>query len=454
MTLPDGFIKMLDGLGPEYSALADTLTDSAPEVAVRLNRAKLDRHGLSSLPVTEGAAPVAWCADGFVLKARPAFTLDPALHQGLYYVQDASSMAVGAAVRLAAAIIGEKNRPLRFLDACAAPGGKTTAAIAALPPETFVVANEFDPRRAAVLSENLSKWGRSAIVTTGNAAEPWRLPGFFDIIAADVPCSGEGMMRKEPQAVAQWSPGLVESCASLQAEIVASLWDALTPGGVMIYSTCTFNPVENEEIVARLIDFCDAEPLRIPELETDGVLGAHPGYMFPVYHFLPGLVPGEGQFVAMVRKPLITSGGETRLPRVQQQTVRVPEYLDGDYVYSQDKDGRITALPAAHRALAAAVAATRRVRQAGIEIGTMKGRDIIPAQPLASAIDLRHNAFPTAAVDLDTALAYLRRQSVTLPEATPRGHTVLTYGGAPLGFVKNLGNRTNNLYPAPWRILH
>ena len=452
MNLPEGFVRMLAGLGPEYTAMAETLTDTAPEVAVRLNRAKIARYG-TPLEVTASGRPVAWADAGFVLASRPSFTLDPAMHQGLYYVQDASSMAAAAAVKLAAEKLDITDRPLRYLDACAAPGGKTTAAMDVLPADAFVVANEYDPRRASILDENLAKWGRPATVTVGNAADPWRLPGFFDIITADVPCSGEGMMRKDPQAVAQWTEGLVQSCASLQIDIVSSLWEALAPGGFLIYSTCTFNAAENEGVISWMIDNLGAQPVQIPELEVDGVLGPHLGYMLPVYHFLPGLVPGEGQFVAMVRKPLNATTGHTRMPRPAERPATMPKYLDGDYSYFKQKDGTIYARPTAHLPLIAAVSAARHVRRSGIEIGVEKGRDIIPAQPLAMAIDLHPDAFTTAEVDRDTALDYLRRQSITLPADTPRGHVLITHAGAPLGFVKHLGNRSNNLYPTPWRIL-
>lgn len=452
MTLPAEFVKMLEWLGLEYAALPETLTATRPETAVRINRAKTDRYGVS-LSVIDGARPVEWCADGFILPERPPFTLDPALHQGLYYVQDASSMAVCAAVSKAIATVDTSGRPLRYLDACAAPGGKTTAALNILPRDAFVVANEYDSRRASILVENLSKWGVSAAVTVGSAADPWKLPRFFDVIAADVPCSGEGMMRKDPQAVEQWSPGLVESCARLQHEIVDSLWEALAPGGVLIYSTCTFNVSENEEIIKHLVSRHGAEPIAIPALELEGVLGVHSGYDFPAYHFLPGLVPGEGQFVAMVRKPADQVSGKIRLPRDVRRPAKDPGWLDGEYVYSEEKNGILNVVPAAHQTLIAAVGAARRLRQAGIEVATVKGRDLIPSQPLAMARDLRSDAFPIAEVDQATALEYLRRQAIVLPSDAPRGHVMLMHGGAPLGFVKNLGTRTNNLYPAAWRIL-
>lgn len=443
------FVKMLEGMGDPFATLPSVLTGTAPEVSVRVNRAK-------GAVVSSDADRVAWCADGYYLAERPRFTFDPALHQGLYYVQDASSMAQAAAVRRAVELLGG-DASLRYLDACAAPGGKTTAAISALPAGAFVVANEYDPRRTSILTENLAKWGVSAIVTRGDASKISGLDGFFDIIAADVPCSGEGMMRKDAEAVAQWTPALVAECAARQRNIVDCLWDALRPGGIMIYSTCTFNIDEDERIVAYLIDNLGAEPVDIPALALPGIIGAVGGYTFPVYRFIPGQIRGEGLFMAMVRKP---GDAKASTPRVRgtkgakaPKAPAVPAYLDGEWRYEFGADGIVTALPAPHVPLADAVAAACRVVSRGITVGEIKGKDLIPSQSLAMAQALRCDAFPSVEVDRDTAVAYLRREAIILPDGTPRGFVLLMFNSAPLGFVKNLGNRANNLYPAPWRIL-
>jgi 16S rRNA C967 or C1407 C5-methylase (RsmB/RsmF family) len=232
MELPDKFIEYITKLNAEVlNGLCDTLANTAPSVSVRPNR-------LKGITAPEGARRVPWHDAGFYLAEREQFTFDPAMHQGLYYVQDASSMIVGTIV---AKLTGD-GVAVRYLDACAAPGGKTTAAIDALPTGSLVVANEYVPQRAAILAENVMKWGYPRIVVTrGDTARYTKLPAFFDIIATDVPCSGEGMMRKDAEAVAQWSPALVEECAQRQRMIVDNLWGSLRTGGYLIYSTCTFN---------------------------------------------------------------------------------------------------------------------------------------------------------------------------------------------------------------------
>lgn len=453
-TLPEEFIERLHALGHDaFRRLPEVIGQGQSPVAVRINRARRSDGLLSDLS-PDGIVP--WNPDGIYLASRPAFTSDPRLHQGVYYVQDASSMAVRAAVVEAVGSLGVAGRPLRYLDACAAPGGKTTAAVDALPPSAFVVANEADPRRAQILIENIAKWGATACVTAADASRVALPDAFFDIIAADVPCSGEGMMRKDEFAVAQWSPALVRECAALQRRIVANLWGALRPGGFLIYSTCTFNVDENEAVVSYMINDLGGEPVRLP-LDYDGVLGAVGGYDLPVYRFVPGQIRGEGLFVAMVRKPDDTSA-QPRVPQKVRLKVKTPKglpalagMLRGDYVPVADAPLRV--VPAAHLALYDYLGRFVKPVYAGIEPGTVKGKDFIPSQHLALSRDFRRN-FPEHEVDLAAAQAYLRRESVVLPADTPRGTLLLTHRGNPLGWVKNLGNRANNQYPDNWRVRH
>lgn len=382
---------------PNPQGLLDALSSGSPCVAIRHNRRK---HGGPA----DGANTVPWCDLGEYLPERRRFTFDPAFHQGRYYVQDPSSMSIAAVI----ASLG-LTRPVAYLDACAAPGGKTTAAIDALPDGSFVVANEYDPARADALIENLTRWGATDVAVTVGATD--RLARYgeatFDVIAADVPCSGEGMMRKEPRAVEQWTPALVEQCAALQRDIVGNLWPMLRPGGYFIYSTCTFSPQENEDNVEWLCHEFGAERLPLPFGETEGVIGGH---------FYPHLVRGEGLFIALLRK----SG----------------ENLQPDPSVCEKRLRKAT-----------------RVAMFGVERTELKGRDEIPTHRAILATDWRRGSLPESEVDTDTALKFLHRDAITLPEGTPRGIVVLTYEGLPLGLVKNLGTRANNLLPKQHRIL-
>lgn len=447
MSLPPGFIAMLDAMGQSMAGVAEALEGPAAPAAIRLN-------ALKGGTAPEGGEAVEWCKGGYYLPERPRFTLDPALHQGLYYVQDASSMAHAAAVAEASRVVGNES-PLRFLDACAAPGGKTIAAVDALPQDALIIANEADPRRCSVLVENVVKHGSGRVAVNRGDASTLKAPaGFFDIIAADVPCSGEGMMRKEAVAASQWSPALVASCAALQRSIVDNLWRLLRPGGCFIYSTCTFNTSENEEIVDHIVNDLGADVLPVPALDLPEIAGAA-GRDYPAYRFLPGRVRGEGQFIALLRKH-----GDAPAARIKPQkpaktkTLMDPsQYLDGQWTGETTREG-VTAVDSRHTALLTELGRTMHLVYKGVELGTLKGRDFIPAQALAMASALRKDAFASVEVDRDTALQFLARQAIVLPEGSPRGIVLLTRGGHPLGFVKNLGNRSNNLYPASWRILN
>lgn len=454
--LPEEFTARLRSL--ELDFLIEALAEGKPEVSVRLNAAK----GVTPqmLPfATDGR--VGWCDTGFYLPERPLFTADPLFHQGGYYVQEASSMIHNYIVGY---LCRDLDAPVRLLDACAAPGGKTTAAIAALPGDALVVANEIIPQRAAVLRENIIKWSHPAsIVTRSDTASFRRLRDSFDIVMADVPCSGEGMMRKEAEAVAQWSPSLVEECAERQREIVENLWPALRPGGYFIYSTCTFNRSENEAIVERIIADFGAESIEIPVEESWGIA---PGIDTSAHclRFFPGRVRGEGLFVAVLRKPgsLQSSPRPRRnkkaparaeaTRRLLQQAARFidPAHRDEMTIYA-DAD-RIMAFPEAHFEALRLISRECEVIHEGVPLATLKGRDLIPSHSLALSPLRDPDSFPLAALGRDDALAYLSGEAPRLPDSTPRGFTLLTYGGLPLGFAKNLGNRANNLYPSPWRI--
>lgn len=451
--LPQPFINditQLAQLEPRVNGLIDSLLNTPRSVAVRFNPGKLVTTPATVANTAVGSR-VPWCDNAFYLPSRPAFTLDPALHQGLYYVQDASSMFIAYIIKA----ITDRDTPVTYLDACAAPGGKSTAAIDALPHGSLVVANEWDYRRAEILRENLIKWGYpGCVVSRGDTKRYSTLRSTFDIIAADVPCSGEGMMRKDAEAVAQWSPALVNECADRQRLILDNLWPALRPGGYLIYSTCTFNRHENEEIIEYMIEQYGAEAVNIEADRFDGILPAI-GLAAPCYRFMPHLVDGEGLFMALLRKPGDTAS--TRQDKLKEQlraklSFKLPPWMPGELSPLLCGNTLYGILPA-HRHLVDRLSAALDVIMPGVEIATLKGRDLIPSHGLALSTTLDTSLTATATVDHDTALAYLRRDTVTLPPDAPRGHLLLLHNDHPLGWVKNLGNRANNLYPATWRIL-
>lgn len=490
------FVKMLADIGdPRFQLLADTLENTPPEVSVRLNPLK-DGEGTSV--ARESSGRVAWWPQGGAyLATRPRFTLDPALHQGRYYVQDASSMVTAAVARAISrtAEFGNGTTPLLWLDACAAPGGKSTAALDGLPAGSLVVANEYDYGRAEILKENLAKWGNPAtVVSRGDTARFSRLDSLFDVVAVDAPCSGEGMMRKDLTAREQWSPSLVEECCSRQREILDNLWGCLRPGGFLVYSTCTFNLRENELMVDWLRKEYGAETVDLPieggmdgEVAVDGVAPTR------AMRFIPGRIKGEGLFMAVLRKPgrftpailddslpkrktkgnrkssqgnasrkatksarcsqSSPSASSTQISQQSRATLLswLAPAVREDYEMVETHVG-LSFFPSRWGDVLPLLLDSLDVISVGVEAVEVKGKDLIPTQQLALSAIISREAFPCVEVGEKEAVDYLARESVTLPDGVGRGFVLLTFGGYPLGFVKNLGNRANNLYPKEWRV--
>lgn len=447
MTLSADFIAQMRAILPdEADALLAAITSTEPSVAIRVNPLKAPAHAAPAL------RRVPWCDAGRYLAEREPFTFDVDFQSGRYYVQDASSMFIHHVLRHLV------KEPVRYLDLCAAPGGKTTTAISALPQGSMVVANEIVNARARVLCENLQKWGAPRCVVTCNAPHHFgRLSHFFDVVAADVPCSGEGMMRKDEQACRQWSPALVKQCADLQRSIIADVWDALRPGGLLIYSTCTYNTLENEQMLAWMVHEYGAEPVAVPVPEQWHIHPAIEGNL-PCYRFMPHRTEGEGLFMAVLRKP-DAPRKEVRLKKAKATKAKplpVPKDVrfrlkDADHFDFSVVNDEVVAVPADMAPIMPAFA-DLNVMHMGVNVGAMKGKNCVPSHSLALSSALNPAAFPTCEVDYLAAMAFLRGEALSLPQA-PRGYVLLTYHSQPIGFVNNLGNRANNLYPKAWRVL-
>ena len=431
MQLPEEFIiRTKNLLGNEWEALEQALNEESP-VSIRLNPRKITLDSLSeALPLSE---PVTWAVNGYYLSNRPSFTFDPLFHAGCYYVQEASSMILEH-------FVGNYfPQPAKILDLCAAPGGKSTHLSALLPDESLLIANEVIRSRANILAENLIKWGNpNTIVTQNDPVEIGRsLPDFFDVIVADLPCSGEGMFRKDPAAISEWSANNVRLCAERQRRIVADVWQALKPGGILIYSTCTYNWEENEENLEWICQKFDAELLEEPR------------------RLMPHITKGEGFFIAGIRKKTLDIRHKTL--DIKSNALRSSPFAfclspPNNFTFVSDST-RWIAVPDIHYSDYLQVKNKLRILSAGITLGEMKGQDRIPAHGLAMSNALSETAFPQWEVDKKTALSYLRKDVLqTIPKELPKGHVLITYKAHPLGFIKNIGIRANNLYPQEWRI--
>ncbi len=354
--------------------------------------------------------PVPWCKDGYWLNRRPDFTLDPLLHAGCYYVQEAGSMFLDEVLRQYV------TRPVVMLDLCAAPGGKSTLARAALPTGSILYSNEPDHHRANILMENMQKQGHPDVIVTNNFANDYRKAKLqFDVILTDVPCSGEGMFRKDEGAIREWNLQNVQKCRNLQRTIIEEIWHCLRNGGILIYSTCTLNTSENEENVRWIAEELGADILPV-KVDADWNINGSllDGFNSPVYRFIPGVTKSEGLFMAVLRK-------------------------HGEACRKKNRDNSKL-----HKAL--------RIISDGHPQPIIKGRDKIPVHAEAMLYNLDKNKYPHAELSLEQALSYLRHEAVQLDSDMPKGYVIVTYNGHALGFVKNLGSRANNLYPQEWRI--
>lgn len=457
MQLPDEFTsRMKDMLGEsEYDQFDKAIKSTSP-TSIRVNPLK------PSMDIPYGQI-VPWCKTGRYLEQRPSFTFDPLFHAGSYYVQEASSMFVN---HIISTLISE---PSTVLDLCAAPGGKSTLAISALPQGSVLIANEIVRQRANILAENITKWGNPNTIVTNNCASDFQPLGpIFDLIICDAPCSGEGMFRKDPQSIDEWSTANVAMCQERQREILSDIWQCLKPGGLLIYSTCTYNTLENEENAVWAAEQLGAELLSI-DIPSEWNISNNKlsNSNFNVYRFFPHKTQGEGFFACIMRKnsdaeisPTRTpknkehkkgadnrKGKELPMPKDIKQWLSHPE----QYTFKSTTTSH-TAFPTQHIHLLEQALAHLKVIHYGITIANIKGKAIIPAHSLAMSASLNAEMFPSAELTEQQAIAYLRTESITLHSSTPTGYVLLKYKGLPLGFAKNIGNRANNLYPSEWRI--
>ena len=444
MILPEIFanrmIKMLD---QEFDDFQQSF-DNEISTTIRINSAKFKgRTELTS---------VNFCETGYIVPKRPIFTIDPFLHSGVYYVQESSSMFIEQAIKQS----GLKSE-LKALDLCAAPGGKSTHLASLLPKESLLVSNDVIKARAQILSENLKKWGSPNVIVTNNDAHDFqRLPQFFDLLIIDAPCSGEGLFRRDGNAVQEWSPDNVRLCAQRQKRIMADVWPTLKEGGILIYCTCTFNPAENEENIQWLNEFAYIEPVTLKMSDKWGITVTDAGG-FPCYRFYPHKVSGEGFFIAVVRK---TKGNdlaklkkkkENPLLASKTEKVIARKLFDDENLEVLRFEDSLLAFPSCHLSHLLQIKTNLRILHAGIKIGVMKQKELLPAHELALSTILKRPEFPEIDLTIEDAITYLKRDDI-FPQSTKLGWNLITYRNIPLGWVKNLGNRYNSTFPKEWRI--
>ncbi|WP_295667850.1 RNA methyltransferase [uncultured Mucilaginibacter sp.] len=399
---------------------------------------------------------VPWCTNGYYLDTRPSFTFDPLFHAGCYYVQEASSMFIDHILKT---IRPNKDEPVKILDLCAAPGGKSTLINSAIAADDLLVANEIIKTRVPVLCDNLNRWGTANSIVSNNDPKDFsRLTGFFDIILVDAPCSGSGMFRKDPAAMNEWSEANVNLCHQRQERILADVYPALKEDGYLIYSTCSYSHQENEEILDWLCDTFNMESLPIPIYKDWGIVETrsekHQAFG---YRFYPGQAKGEGLFAACLKKkeqadetPSFKSKGHQKL--ALQEIEMVKRYLiePENYYYNKINDDWL-AINRGHKESLDTLQRHLYIKKSGVRIGKLMGKDLVPDHELALSIHTNKDAFLHTELTYEQAIQYLRRENTDI-NPTDKGWSLMCFEGQPLGWAKLLPNRINNYYPKEIRI--
>ena len=436
--LPEAFKERIIGQLPsdESERFFASLQTTSP-VTIRYNPIKCNnKQHLLEIP---------WCKEGRILPVRPVFTLDPHFHAGNYYVQEAGSMLLEP---LLSDYIEQLKNGL-ILDLCAAPGGKSTHLLSLLGKDCTLVCNEIIPQRNKVLRHNLAKWGYpNTIVTQSNPSQIAASGLKFDLIVVDAPCSGEGLFRKDPKAMMEWSPSQAQQCAIRQNSILDEILPALKTGGLLLYSTCTYNPEENDLQIQRLMEtgkFKLVTP-NPPETIKKTTYG---------WQAFPHLTTAEGFYCC-----LLEYTGEEQLFKKTEKLPKqrsVPFFNGSDWLENAEKyiiypEGEyLNAATLEVKSAVVQLSTSCYLRSYGIILGEMKGKNFVPSPELALCIELKTSA-PGIELSHDEAIKYLRCEAITAG-STENGWHLIKFESSPLGWAKHIGNRWNNYFPKDWRIL-
>ena len=473
MNLPVPFRnRMVQHLGTESQAFFDALA-LTPPTSIRIHPGKFD-HSLQ-------LHPILWTRYGYYIKDRPVFTLDPLLHAGCYYVQEASSMLLESVM---SRLKFTDSKPPVVLDLCAAPGGKSTHLLSLLPRDAVFVSNEVIRSRVTILAENLAKWSsENVIISCSDSASFGRMSETFDMILVDAPCSGEGLFRKDPEAISQWSPEILGLNAQRQRRILRDVLPSLRTGGYLVYCTCTFNPAENLDVVNWLVMECGFESIPIHVEQNWGFVQQHAQDCTGLQAY-PHKVTGEGFFISLLQKtsdfPIDHVSSKPAKSRPRKQRSRGSQERGGLQLNKQELDRfcRVSSSDCHQMTESLQVETAPRsvltrgheiffvnesaadfllrsqtalnVISCGIHLGKLTRQGFVPHHELALSRLLRSGSMPIVEVDQKAALNYLRREAVEFN--SQEGLSLVTYSGCPLGLVKRMGSRVNNWYPQAWRI--
>ena len=454
MQLPgELLISLKDVPGFDEASFIDVHASGEKVTSIRINQKKIQQENIEvrASAFNSLLTLIPWCSHGYYIDERPSFTLDPLIHAGAYYVQEASSMFLWHVLE---SVVDKQERKM-VLDLCAAPGGKSTL-LSSFFEDGLIVSNEVIKSRVNILQENITKWGNGNVVVTNNDANDFkRLDGFFDVIVADVPCSGSGLFRKDPSAINEWSLDNVNLCCQRQQRIIADIIPSLKENGILIYSTCSYSKEEDEEVLDWIVDEFHLQPIHIniPAI-WNIVESTSAKHKANGYRFFPDKLKGEGFFIAAFRQVndvheskrkeanliLATSAEREQLAKYIQIHGSTAVFKHAD-IFNLFPSEFLTQLKILSNNL--------YIKLTGTPAGSFKGKSFVPEHALAvSNVEI---SLPKVELQKEEALLYLRKQEIK--PVAPEGWCLVTYNGLGLGWIKNLPNRANNYYPSEWRIL-
>lgn len=430
--LPQDFISRITNERQDAQALFDVLNEEAP-TSIRLNPNKLT-------DVFDDSDLVPWCAYGRYLTERPSFTKDPMFHAGAYYPQEAGSMFIHTILQQV-----ELPENTVALDLCAAPGGKSTILLDNLSENALLISNEIVRNRAFILRDTLTKWGASnTMVTNKSAANLGKLGGLLDLILVDAPCSGEGMFRKDLDSRKEWSVGNAKTCALRQTDILHDIWPALKTNGILIYSTCTFNPEENDAQIQMLLENYDCELIEFQFPENFGLEKSTFGYSC-----LPHLMRSEGFYFSAIRKTETCKTYNLRKPKKQIAKQDQFNLTLDDTLSAIALHGHFYQVPKSQEDLMLQLNENLGSMKLGTRLGEYVNHKFIPHFEWALAAKAPTD-FKKAQLSMEQALQYLKGNNIEVDCID--GWHLACYDHFPLGWFKKIGNRINNYYPKELRI--
>lgn len=442
--LPLDFIASLNKALPneEMKGLIDAIHET-PRVSIRLNVSK----NIDSTSFVDGilGEKIVHCDQAYLLNHRPLFTADPSFHAGAYYVQEANSMMIGELVKR---LLQSFEEGAVVLDLCASPGGKSTHIASHLRPGDLLVANEVISGRANTLVENLCKWGQgNHVVTSADAKQLGEFKALFQLIVADMPCSGEGMFRKTPDAVKEWSLSNVDLCTERQKRIAHDIWPSLAEGGVMIYSTCTYNRCENEDNINHIVEQLGAEIMEFDFPPALGIIEVEPGK----YRMLPSHTQGEGFFFAILRKTQKERFTLNKIARIKPSK-HLPAFLSNDFMGYELQDGLMVVRNGKWNDFFYNLPALLPgIKQTGVNAGQLNKAQW-KTHPEFDLLANKTAEYPAQELSLNEALQYYKREFLPI-RSNNKGAVGMRWNGLSLGTANAVNNGYNNLWPMSWRVI-